>query len=244
MLLLYQGTDIILSESVIEATAAYLLQALAANGNIDLAKVDWFSPDNRMLRIMRDNTYKLAGYKTFHQIRDYRSLIYDPVKKGIRPFAEYKELFRKIDDQYNKRWIRAEYEHAYQSARQGAKFQEFEKTKDRYWLKYDAVGDGNMTDLCRKLDGMALPVDDPFWDDYTPPNHWGCRSNIRRVRKDESKLSQVPKEMPDQDEVFQNNPGKTGIIFPDKHPYFKVGGKSKGVINKWVQSAIKWKYKE
>jgi SPP1 gp7 family putative phage head morphogenesis protein len=244
MLLLYQGTDVILSESVIEATAAYLLQALQINLNVDFSAVDWKSPDNAMLKVMRDNVYKVSGYKTFHQIRDFRSLVYDVEKKAIRPFAEYKEMFEKIDAQYNKRWLRSEYEHAYQSARQAAGYQKAQETKNRYYLQYDAVGDGNMTELCASLDGMVRPADDPFWDQYTPPNHWGCRSRIRRVFKDESRISNVPDDMPPQDPFFNHNPGKTGIIFPDKHPYFKVGSKSKGVINKWVQSAIKWKYKE
>ena len=41
---------------------------------------------------------------------------------------------------------------------------------------YEAVLDENTTDLCMELNGTIKPIDDPFWDLYLPPNHFGCRS--------------------------------------------------------------------
>jgi SPP1 gp7 family putative phage head morphogenesis protein len=43
---------------------------------------------------------------------------------------------------------------------------------------YVATVDGRETDLCNSLDGKAFPKDDPFWDEYYPPNHFNCRSEV------------------------------------------------------------------
>lgn len=42
-------------------------------------------------------------------------------------------------------------------------------------LMYDTVNDSRSCSLCAALDGLIVPVSDPFWSYYNPPNHWGCR---------------------------------------------------------------------
>lgn len=37
-----------------------------------------------------------------------------------------------------------------------------------------------------KLEGTILPVDDPFWDVYYPPNGWGCKCHLRQITKREA----------------------------------------------------------
>jgi SPP1 gp7 family putative phage head morphogenesis protein len=43
-------------------------------------------------------------------------------------------------------------------------------------VMYSAVLDDRSTELCTSLDGLKLKVDDPAVLDYTPPNHFACRS--------------------------------------------------------------------
>jgi SPP1 gp7 family putative phage head morphogenesis protein len=45
-----------------------------------------------------------------------------------------------------------------------------------YGFRYSAVLDNRTTVLCRTLDGMIAPQDDPVWITLSPPNHWSCRS--------------------------------------------------------------------
>lgn len=45
-------------------------------------------------------------------------------------------------------------------------------------LEYSAILDGRTTEICNDLDGHVHPIDDAFWDKYTPPNHFNCRSII------------------------------------------------------------------
>ncbi|MDD3002104.1 MAG: phage minor head protein, partial [Candidatus Riflebacteria bacterium] len=54
-----------------------------------------------------------------------------------------------------------------------------------YW-RYVAVMDGRTRDEHRKLHGKVLRYDDPFWDNYFPPNGWGCRCRAVSISKYEA----------------------------------------------------------
>lgn len=53
--------------------------------------------------------------------------------------------------------------------------QELNKKNKPYGL-YDGVDDNRQSDICKALDGKVFPLDHPFWNNYLPPNHHGCRS--------------------------------------------------------------------
>ena len=53
--------------------------------------------------------------------------------------------------------------------------QELNKKNKPYGL-YDGVGDERQSEICKVLDGKVFPLDHPFWNNYLPPNHHGCRS--------------------------------------------------------------------
>lgn len=59
--------------------------------------------------------------------------------------------------------------------------------------EFAALLDDRTTDVCEWCDGRTYPVDDPFWDVYTPPNHFNCRSLlIPVVQGDEWEESNAP----------------------------------------------------
>ena len=35
-------------------------------------------------------------------------------------------------------------------------------------------------------DGWVLPVDDPFWNEWMPPNGWGCKCHVRQITAQEA----------------------------------------------------------
>lgn len=49
-----------------------------------------------------------------------------------------------------------------------------------YW-QYITVGDGEVRDSHRALDGIILPASSPFWDTHWPPWDWNCRCRVEPV---------------------------------------------------------------
>lgn len=77
------------------------------------------------------------------------------------------------------------------------------------------------------LHGVTLPIDDSFWEQFTPPNGWNCRCSVVQVRK--SKFPATPHNeamalgeqatQRDTRHMFRFNPGKEQKTFPDYNPY-------------------------
>ena len=65
--------------------------------------------------------------------------------------------------------------------------QELNKKNKPYGL-YDGVDDSRQSDICKALDGKVFPLDHPFWNNYLPPNHHGCRS--QRIALDAEELEE------------------------------------------------------
>jgi SPP1 gp7 family putative phage head morphogenesis protein len=76
---------------------------------------------------------------------------------------------------------------------------------------YTSIEDSRTTDICDELDGVILPLDDPFWDTWTPPNHFNCRSTVIALSdEDIEEFGITPKDKPDMseygDEVLKGLP--------------------------------------
>lgn len=69
------------------------------------------------------------------------------------------------------------FRNAMQQAYSAGRWLQFEQTKtQRPYLLFDGVNDSRQTPICRHLDGMIRPVDDPIWASRSPQLHHNCRS--------------------------------------------------------------------
>ena len=48
-------------------------------------------------------------------------------------------------------------------------------------LHFVGIEDARQTDVCHSLSNVIRPYDDPLWEKYIPPLHFGCRSTIRAI---------------------------------------------------------------
>lgn len=64
-----------------------------------------------------------------------------------------------------------------------------------------------------KLEGKILPVDDPFWDDWFPPNGWGCKCRVRQISRAETQRLGGESERPNFGTVQWTN-HRTGATVP------------------------------
>lgn len=129
------------------------------------------------------------------------------------------------------------YNFAVASAQSAGKWHEFSEHADRYYLQYRTAKDERVREEHAILDGITLPMDDPFWDEFFPPNGWNCRCEAIQVSKKRYEPSNSSEALargrsatykPNADGVnkaaiFRFNPGKEQRIFPKKHPYFPKG---------------------
>lgn len=138
-----------------------------------------------------------------------------------RSFNDFKKLVLDKHPKYNQNYLQAEYQTAKASGQMAAKWEGFQRNKERYpYLKYMTVGDDHVRDEHKTLHGFIAHIDDPVWDSIYPPNDWRCRCYVVQTNQDPSK------ETPDLSFMkpeFSVNVGKTGKVFNDKaHPYFII----------------------
>jgi len=171
--------------------------------------------------LLYENIQLFSGAKTFQQIKDFESFLIEEGKP-----VEW-EVFRKraleVYKQYNKSWLRTEYEFVVESARAGKRWIRIWQDREILpLLEYVTVGDDRVRPEHKKLDGVIRPVNDNFWNKYYPPWSWRCRCTTKSL--EEGKITDIVNrtvELPPIDKFFQNNVGKTGKIFNGFHPYFK-----------------------
>lgn len=190
-------------------------------------------PDE-MRKYFDDNVFVFSGCKTYEELKQIGELLTDADGK-VKPFYKFFRETRDIHEKYNKQYLQSEYIFATQSAQMAAKWAEFEKHGDRYNLQYRTANDDRVRYEHAALHNVTLPFSDPFWDKYMPPLGWRCRCDTVQVRKgkyeeSDSRLAQetgerattsLNKDGINTAEMFRFNPGKSRVIFPKHHPYFK-----------------------
>jgi SPP1 gp7 family putative phage head morphogenesis protein len=218
-----------LPEDLYMAIGDYLSKAVMEGFGGDIA--EFGGSDLDLFNELNENVYMFSGAKTYHEINDI-SLIKDG---DVKDFKSFREEALKVYDQYNVNWMEAEYKTAVGQAQNAIRWNQIQEQKNVLpFLRYSAVVDENTSDICLPLDGIVLPVDDPFWDSYMPLNHFNCRCTVEQLDEYDAKVTDpdtVDEKTANVDEkindVFKMNPGKDAVIFNSDHPYFQVAKKDK-----------------
>lgn len=108
-----------------------------------------------------------------------------------------------------------------------AKWEQYSEDGDRYYLQYRTAHDDKVRPEHAALEGVTLPMSDPFWETYYPPNGWNCRCTVAQVRKqkypatDHNEAMSRGQEALDGERfnIFRFNSGKQGKTMPDYNPY-------------------------
>lgn len=208
-----------LDADVVNQVAGKLWQGIEQGYGQKLVSIDYDTPDFAMLASLRKNVWQFSSAKNYQQLRAMSDALIGPDGK-LRSYAEFKRAVQPIVGDHAT-WLETEYRTAVASAQMAAKWTRIQQDKDLFpLLQFDAVIDDRTTELCSSLNGVIRPVDDPFWDQYYPPNHFNCRSTVRQLQQGEitpdDKIS-----YPDLPAYFKTNLAKFGIAFPPGHPYYK-----------------------
>lgn len=182
--------------------------------------------DDKMRQHLENSDYVFSGIKAFHEMNEAFPSLID--SNGDRkPFEQFLNDVQNIDDTYNKNYLRSEYNFVSASGEMAAKWQQFEDDGDRYNLQYRTAGDDKVRPEHAELNNITLPLDDPFWNEYYPPNGWNCRCTVVQVLKDDYKESN-PEKAGEAGEsalsgkgngMFKYNAGKEQRAVPAYNPY-------------------------
>lgn len=200
-------------------------------------------PPSEMQRKLREDVFVFSSCKTHVQLKEASSLLLSEDGR-IKPWQKFNQEMTALNRKYNEDYLQSEYVFATSSAEMAPKWSDFEKGGDRYNLQYRTANDDRVRDSHKTLNGTTLPVSDPFWDSYFPPNGWRCRCTVVQVLKEKYPVDNSAEKMRiadkitveldskgrDRNAMFRYNPGKQKIIFPPNHPYYKVKGALSSII--------------
>ena len=192
---------------------------------------------------LREDIFLFSGFKTYQELKEASLLLQDE-KGQIKPFYRFYKDIATLKEDYNKHWLNAEYLFAQASAEMASKWYDFDKDADLFNLQYRTAADGKVRPEHQVLHRVTLSFDDPFWDEFFPPNGWRCRCTVVQVRKEKYPASnsttaiQAGREAtyhPNKQginklDIFRFNPGKQQVIFPPHHPYYEVSIQEKDRI--------------
>lgn len=193
--------------------------------------------EGAMLESLNNDVYLFSGLKTHAQLAEASRLLLDETGK-MKSFQAFSRDFAKINDTYNKNYLRVEHDYAVGTAQSIARWETFSDNEENYNLQYRTDGGPHVREAHEKLDRTTLPKSDPFWDSYTPKNGWNCHCMVVEVLADkypksdskkaialgEKATSQIGKDGKNKLEIFRFNPGVQKVVFPPAHPYTKVAG--------------------
>ncbi|HLT52627.1 MAG TPA: phage minor head protein [Flavobacteriaceae bacterium] len=187
-----------------------------------------------MLQSLKEDVFVFSGLKTHAQLYEASRMLLED-DGTVKSFSKFSNDIKDLKTNYNENYLEAEYNFAISSAQMAGKWADVDSNYD---LQYRTANDDKVRESHKPLHNITLPVDDPFWIHYYPPNGWRCRCNAIQVRKGKYDTSdsgaaikagktattQLAKDGKNKLEIFRFNPGLQKVVFPPHHPYSKVKG--------------------
>ncbi|MDR2890749.1 MAG: hypothetical protein LBV18_03985 [Alistipes sp.] len=173
------------------------------------------------LSTLKGNASVFAAFKTHRMQNDVAGQLLDE-NGELKSFAQFKADTAGVVGHHVDRWLKTEYDTAVIRAHHAADWQQFEREKDILpnlrWNKSTSL---EPRASHRLFWGHIWPIDDPFWAQHRPGDEWGCKCSLSST--DEAPTDNtfgrqmLPKPLPG----LGGNPGVTGKVFSDDHPYVK-----------------------
>jgi hypothetical protein len=210
---------------VYEMTALKLLKGIEEGADVNYITFEWGKLGERTALALRENIYLFSAAKTFNYVLSTENLIIG-TDGQIIPFKQFEELAKANNALYNKTWLEVEYNSAQIQASNIVDFKDFQSSKSTFpFLKYVTFKDKNVSEICRRLEGVTMATDSTFWHTHSPQQHYQCRCRLEPMTDGvETKLS--TKDLIKPNPLFKN-PAITEQIFNKNHPYFNVDAKYK-----------------
>ncbi len=222
---IYEGTlpaDFMISDKMAILVAKYLADAVYYGIGKTALRSKYKNVHAATLEEMQKNVYRFSAAKNYEQLKQINQALLEGGQR--RSFTAFMDHVKMINQEFNRNYLMTEYNTSYSSAQMARKWNEFGvRADDSPFLKYRAVMDDRTRDDHAALNGVVRRIDDPFWNNYYPPNDWNCRCTVIQLPESNANVTDLDKvQMPKVPDNFANNSGKTRQIFTDRHPYVKA----------------------
>ena len=190
-----------------------LISEVTKGLGINPAKINTKTALYKLFIDLQADTARFAAFRQFQQQTQIEALL----KEGAS-FENFKKEATPVVDQFSE-YAKTEKQSAFAQAAAAERWQGFAENADIYPnLEWRTAGDSDVRDDHRKLDGLILPITDPFWKSHTPPLGWGCRCEVIQTdaptdKKEDYEKTEAPK-------GFDGNPGIDRKLFSDTAGYY------------------------
>ncbi|WP_407483705.1 phage minor head protein [Elizabethkingia anophelis] len=184
--------------------------------------------------MLKKNVWKFAVAKNYNDCVKLSNLLLRP-DGSVRPWNEFKREAQLIVGTSN-RYLRTEYDTIVASAQMSRLWQEIQRDKHIFpFVQFDVVMDDHTSEICSPLHNVIMSVDDKRLIFFFPPNHFNCRTTLRKLRNG---IPTPDVELPEIPEAFKNNVALSGEIFTDKNAY--IENTPKKVLSMSDEFASRW----
>ena len=175
-------------------------------------------PDEDFRAAILRNNAVFSAFKVHRMQNDMARLLLDSNGR-LKPFEQWQREVLPIASHQCGAWLRTEYDTAVLRAHLAADWRQFEREKDVLpnlrWMPSTSIHPGADH---RVFWNTVRPIDDPFWDEHRPGDRWNCKCGLSSTDDPATPVPESdPKDKPQPG--LENNPGKDGKLFSDKHPY-------------------------
>ncbi|WP_413874155.1 phage minor head protein [Albidovulum sp.] len=109
------------------------------------------------------------------------------------------------------RRLRTIYDANLRTARAAGQWERIDRTRKLLpYLEYRLGPSENHRPHHKDKEGLILPVEDPFWDEWMPPNGWGCKCWVKQITRAEAERKGVRSAPKVRDKVWENP--RTGAV--------------------------------
>lgn len=175
----------------------------------DLSKTSYTDPRFKMQVNLEADAARFATFREAQKARELAGVKTDLDKAKIE--KRYKE------------YLATEKHAIFANSAAAERWAGFAENADLYPnLEWRTAGDSDVRPEHDKLDGIILPMNDPFWNAHTPPLDWGCRCEIIQTDEPANQGNEKYKgfEETTTPKGFDFNPGIEHKLFSDTAGYY------------------------
>jgi SPP1 gp7 family putative phage head morphogenesis protein len=178
---------------------------LQMGAGIDLRKISYTDPRFNLFNNLNADAARFTAFREAQKQRELSAAKTDLDKA-------------KVEKRYNEYQL-TEKQGIFANAAAAERWQGFQENADLYPnLEWRTAGDSDVRPEHAALQGLVLPINDPFWKTHTPPLGFGCRCEL--IQTDEKVVKpEGYKDVP-APKGFDFNPGIDQTLFSDSAGYY------------------------